>query len=267
VEGMAAHDNGRESLPQQPDNSMEKQDIIAEIQRTATLNGGVPLGIDRFRQATGIRKEDWYGVFWARWTDAQVEAGFQPNQFGRPAFGADRLAAAVAALTRELGQFPTKPELKIHKRRQKDFPSDVTLRRHLGTKVDMLASVLEFCLSHDEWQDVAEICAVEQSKTPAAVAPADAGAHADEVGVIGHVYLLQHQNAYKIGRSVDATQRYRQIRTQMPHETREIHLIETDDPAGIEAYWHNRFRDKRLQGEWFALSTEDVKAFRRRKFM
>ncbi len=244
---------------------MTKKHILSEIKRTAEENNGVPLGIDRFREATDIRKEDWYWIFWTKWSDAQIEAGLEPNRFSLPAFEEEWLINKIIDYIREIGHFPTKPEFKIRRQNDSEFPNITTLRNRLGIKREMVEKVLDYCKTNDGFNDIIEICqplvasfktkeeAIENIK--------------DDNKIIGHVYLLKHDKVYKIGKSIDASRRYKEIKTQMPYKTEEIHVIETDDPSGIEVYWHNRFKDKKLEGEWFKLSANDVKTFKKRKFM
>ncbi len=76
---------------------------------------------------------------------------------------------------------------------------------------------------------------------------------------------MKYGRYYKIGKSSIIEKRKYEIGIKLPEELKGIHEIKTDDPSGIEAYWHNRFKDKRKQGKWFDLSASDVKAFKKWK--
>ena len=53
-----------------------------------------------------------------------------------------------------------------------------------------------------------------------------------------------------------------------PQDVRIIHSIATDDPAGIERYWLDRFEPKRVKDkkELFRLTPDDVAAFKSRGY-
>ncbi len=81
--------------------------------------------------------------------------------------------------------------------------------------------------------------------------------------VYGFVYLFKSGRYYKIGKTKDMVRRGTEIRIQLPEKLDLIHSIQTDDPSGVEAYWHRRFDEKRMNGEWFDLNSADIRAFKR----
>lgn len=121
---------------------MKKAYIIAEIQRTAAENDGVPFGSDRFEAETGIKNADWFGVHWARWSDALRDAGLEANQM-KVAFEKDYLLKKLAELALELGRIPVRGDLKLKRRNDSNFPSWNTFNR-LGRKADVVRQLAEF---------------------------------------------------------------------------------------------------------------------------
>jgi hypothetical protein len=235
-----------------------KEQILSELQRTADANGGVPLGKGRFEAETGIREQDWRGRYWARWNDALAEAGFPPNQLqGR--LDHDLVLSKLVAEIRRLGRMPTVAELSLRRREDDTFPSPRVFER-FGPKATWAQQVLDYCAERDDCADVAEIVA---PLVPVEREPEEAG----ETAVEGFVYLLKSGRFYKIGRTLDVGRRKYDLAIQLPEAVTEEHVIRTDDPTGIERYWHLRFADRRKNGEWFELTRADVSAFKRRKFM
>lgn len=84
---------------------------------------------------------------------------------------------------------------------------------------------------------------------------------------MGYVYLMKSGRYYKLGLSNAPGRREYELAIQLPEKLATVHLIRTDDPVGIEAYWHKRFELKHKGGEWFDLASADIAAFKRRKFM
>ncbi len=76
----------------------------------------------------------------------------------------------------------------------------------------------------------------------------------------GYVYLLQSSTGYwKIGRTHSPNNRLRTFNVKLPFEVEYKHLIQTDDMYALENQLHERFKDKRINGEWFTLDSEDVR--------
>lgn len=239
---------------------MSKEHILREIRRTAEANGGKPLGRLRFLAETGIKESDWRGRHWARWNDALREAGYGPNKL-QEGYEDVTLLKKLAGLVRELERVPVVSEMQLRSRRAPSFPNSKTFER-FGNKQQLLARLLQHVQAHADDQDIISIIAA--AVTPPATD--DQPVKLTEAD-FGFVYLLKSGRYAKIGRSNAAGRRERELAIQLPEKASMVHVIRTDDPAGIEAYWHRRFADRRKNGEWFELSVTDIAAFKRRKFM
>lgn len=80
----------------------------------------------------------------------------------------------------------------------------------------------------------------------------------------GYIYLVEGQpGRFKIGLSADPKTRIANLGVKLPFEIEVIHLISTDDMRRAERELHDQFRDRRLAGEWFDLTPEQVQSVKK----
>jgi hypothetical protein len=239
---------------------MTKRQILSEIKRLSREYDGKPPGLRRFESETGIKRSEWYPKLWLRWSDAVNEAGFTSNKLD-VAYKKEDLILFYIELIRELGSFPIEGQLRRKAKENPRFPSESSFRR-LGKKAERAREILSFCESRDEFADVIGYC--EPIAASGNISPVSECADNPR---IGYVYLIRHgrRKEYKIGKTYNPIRREGEIRIELPEKVEPIHTIATDDPSGVELYWHNRFSEKRKQGEWFELSDADVRAFKKWK--
>lgn len=212
---------------------------------------GEPLGKEAFERESGIKSSEWLGKYWAKWSDLVAEAGFSPKKF-QGKLDTHSLFPKLAAAVRHYGRMPTKPELQMYRHNNPGFPWYSVFASHFGSKATMYRSLKTWAL----------INAPDVSQMLPDVAESTSRTSVRE----GYVYLIRSGAFYKIGRGEDLERRVKQISTALPDKSVLEHAIRTDDPAGIESYWHRRFEAQRANGEWFRLTPSDVAAFKKRKY-
>jgi AcrR family transcriptional regulator len=142
---------------------------------------------------------------------------------------------------------------------RRSFISHNTFAKHFGSKEGLIAALRDRAIERGDEDLIVILPQLKacQASTEGRGSPSETE---------GWVYLLQSGSHFKIGRSDELEKRVKQISIALPAKVELIHAIKTDDPPGIEGYWHRRFAEQRANGEWFKLSHADVKAFKRRKF-
>ncbi|MEK7600935.1 MAG: GIY-YIG nuclease family protein [Patescibacteria group bacterium] len=233
--------------------ALNKEQILEEIKRTANENGGRPLGMNRFEKETGIKPYDWQR-YWTQFSKAQLEAGFSPNQL-QVAYSDRILFERIISLARQLNKFPNSREIRMEKINNPEFPDYGAFTRAFGSKEQFALKLAEYCNTKSGYEDIVEFCEEVSGKT-------NEKEEVDSKKILGSVYLFKHGRYYKIGKTSDTVRRGNELKIQLPEDLDLIHEIKTDDPSGVEAYWHRRFEDKRMNGEWFDLNSADIRAFK-----
>ncbi len=76
----------------------------------------------------------------------------------------------------------------------------------------------------------------------------------------GYVYLILSPYGYKIGKTKRMKERSQLFSVKLPFEIEVVHYKWFEDYSRAEAALHQRFKEKRLDGEWFRLTPADVQA-------
>ncbi len=217
--------------------SVSREKIIQEIRSLAADKNGEPPGQIHFASKTGIEPHKWRGKYWARWGDALVEAGYEPKQWNSK-LNTDDLLISIADFVLSMKKMPTKSEMELARRNGRDIPVYSVITRHFGGKNGLVNSLRSLSNTNPKYNQLATLLPNVSSEPTAAKSTSEDG----------WVYLLKSGKYFKIGRSKNLEKRVKQIAVTLPESLTLIHAIQTDDPSGIEAYWHNRFSEKRKNG-------------------
>ena len=235
---------------------LSAESIVKTYREFVDERGGVPAGERVFTRETGIPRYSWMGGYWRSWSAFQKAAGYSPNDPTQK-IPDDVVLRRFAELALEQGGAPTEADLNLKRKDDPSFPGKGLFRRW-GSRDALLGAVANYCEGIAEFGPVFELL----NKTSSHRRDQRFGS----LRINGFVYLLRSGKNYKIGRTNAAGRRLRELAIQLPQKPNTIHVIETDDPEGIEEYWHRRFAEKRKGGEWFMLNADDVRAFKKRRF-
>lgn len=233
---------------------MDKEFILGEIRRLANSIGRSP-GREAFEADTGIRRSEWHGKLWRTWGDALKEAGLKENELVTK-LTKDSVLQQFAIAVRHYGRIPADIDLRMFARNNEGFPSHSVFTSHFSGKAGLVSAFSDWVRNNPDYSDLLPLLPDQ---------PRLEEMRSDTIRE-GFVYLLRSGDHFKVGRSDQLEQRVTQITVSLPDKVTLEHSIRTDDPPGIEACWHRRFADRRANGEWFKLSTSDIRAFKRRKF-
>jgi hypothetical protein len=192
------------------------------------------------------------------WNELKREAGLSTRGFSTDKFPDEAVIVVLARLVARDKKWPTDLGLQRERKRDPSVPHIEVFRRVLAAR-DFIPRLVAYCDGRPEFHAVSAIALAQPISAPEEVLEGGR--------VNGYVYMMRSGRRYKIGKTSSPARRHREVRLDLPDPTSLVHTIETDDPGGIEAYWHARFASKRVRDtEFFELDARDVAAFKRRRY-
>lgn len=238
-----------------------KEDILLEIKKLAKELGHTP-SAKQFKERTGIGQYHFPKYSWSNYGELVREAGLVPNIFDKTKFKSEDLIKIFIKVIREKKKWPTRPELESKHYTNPKFPAYTTFTDRIGLTNVIAQKILDYIIDKRGYKDVNDICKIILEKYRDEQEESDV-----EQGNHGWMYLIRHgnRNQYRVGKTGNLFKRLGQNRIELPEGSTPIWSIETDDITGIETYWLNRFKSKKLNADWFKLNSLDIKAFKRWK--
>jgi len=240
-----------------------REDVLSKIKEWSRENGDSTPSEKVFFEYAGIGIHDLKKLGWSYYGALVKEAGLKPNKFDKTKYSKKNLTDLFINTIREENKWPTRGELDVKHYHNQNFPNYATFVNQLGLTGDIARSILDQVKYKKGFEDIEKICSLVAEKYKK-----------DEIGrndhqTVGEVYMFKYVNQsqpIKVGRSNDSFRRGIELSAGAHDRLELIYNIKTDDPEGIEKYWHNRFRRfgrEELANEWFKLKPDDIKAFKR----
>jgi len=75
---------------------------------------------------------------------------------------------------------------------------------------------------------------------------------------IGYIYVIYSKHGWKIGKSKNPKERYSLFSVKLPFEIKLKLVLMCLDYHNLERILHLKFKEQRLNGEWFSLKKSDI---------
>jgi hypothetical protein len=238
---------------------LTQKQIIGEYKKLKLKLGRSPKSKE-FYHETSITPYHLENAFGSNpYTKLQQEVGDEPRKFGTKGRTKDEFFQVYGKVVRDLKDIPAISTW----RNRKESPRPTSYARVLKINwSQMPLAFIDWANDKPEWADVVNICTSHCKEN---------NLFSERTEVLttsyGYVYLIKanRKGHYKIGKTGSTGGRASQLSQLDPYDRRYEHVLETTDPFGLEKYWHQRFKDKRINidKEIFELSKEDIEAFKK----